>query len=70
MFYGCTGLTSISIPNSVTSIGYNVFYGTAWYDKQPEGIVYAGKYVYNYKGTMATNTSIVETHQLSYKMEH
>ncbi|MCR5152398.1 MAG: leucine-rich repeat domain-containing protein [Prevotella sp.] len=26
-FYGCTGLTSITIPNSVTSIGYQAFYG-------------------------------------------
>ena len=26
-FYGCTGLTSITIPNSVTSIGYDAFYG-------------------------------------------
>ena len=26
-FYGCTGLTSITIPNSVTSIGSSTFYG-------------------------------------------
>ena len=26
-FYGCTSLTSITIPNSVTSIGYYAFYG-------------------------------------------
>ena len=26
-FYGCSGLTSITIPNSVTSIGYHAFYG-------------------------------------------
>jgi len=26
-FYGCRGLTSISIPNSVTNIGYNAFNG-------------------------------------------
>ena len=29
-FYGCSGLTSVTIPNSVTSIGYNAFYETAW----------------------------------------
>ena len=25
-FYGCSGLTSVSIPNSVTSIGYSAFW--------------------------------------------
>ena len=58
-FGGCTGLTSITIPNSVTSIGGNVFEGTAWYDNQPNGLVYAGKVAYKYKGTMPDNTAIV-----------
>ncbi len=57
-FYGCTGLTSITIPNSVTSIGYRAFYGTVWYNNQPDGVVYAGKVLYEYKGTMPSNTSI------------
>ena len=26
-FRGCSGLTSVTIPNSVTSIGYGAFYG-------------------------------------------
>ena len=26
-FYGCNGLTSITIPNSVTKIGWSTFYG-------------------------------------------
>jgi len=57
-FYKCSGLTSISIPNSVTSIGDNAFYGTAWYDNQPNGLVYAGKVAYKYKGTMPKSTVI------------
>ena len=57
-FRDCSGLTSITIPNSVTSIGYDAFYGTAWYENQPNGLVYAGKVVYEYKGKMPANTSI------------
>ena len=59
MFYGCSSLANLVIPNSVTSIGTEAFYGTAWYDNQPDGVVYAGKVLYGYKGTMPANTSIV-----------
>ena len=58
-FSGCTGLTSVTIPDSVTSIGEYAFYNTAWYNNQPDGLVYAGKVAYQYKGTMPSNTSIV-----------
>ena len=58
-FYGCSGLTSVTIGNSVTSIGYEAFSGTAWYDEQPDGLVYAGKVAYTYKGTMPQGTKIV-----------
>ena len=58
-FLFCEALTSIEIPNSVTSIGYSAFIGTSWFDNQPDGLVYAGKVAYAYKGTMPENTSIV-----------
>ena len=57
-FYDCSGLTSVTIPNSVTSIGEYAFFDTAWYNNQPNGLVYAGKVAYKYKGTMPANTSI------------
>lgn len=57
-FYGCTGLASIEIPNSVTIIGDNAFHNTEWYYNQPDGLLYAGRVVYKYKGTMPENTSI------------
>jgi hypothetical protein len=57
-FFGCSGLTSVNIPNSVTSIGNGAFSGTAWYNNQPDGLVYAGLVAYKYKGTMPANTVI------------
>jgi len=57
-FFRCSGLTSITIPSSVTSIGEKALDGTAWYESQPDGLVYAGNIAYKYKGTMPANTSI------------
>ena len=58
-FIHCRNLSSITIPNSVTSIDSEAFYGTAWYDNQPDGLVYAGKVAYKYKGDMPENTTII-----------
>ena len=57
-FYNCSSLTSVTIPNSVNSIGASAFQGTAWYNNQPDGLVYAGKVAYYYKGKMPVNTAI------------
>lgn len=58
-FAGCKSLASIEIPSSVTSIGDYSFNNTAWYNNQPDGLVYIGNTAYKYKGTMPENTSIV-----------
>ena len=58
-FEHCPNLTSITIPNSVTYIGYQALHQTGWYENQPDGVIYAGKVAYAYKGTMTQDTSIV-----------
>ena len=57
-FESCENLTNITIPDSVTSI-HDAFEGTAWYNNHPDGLVYAGKVIYKYKGTLPKNTPII-----------
>ncbi|MBR5478052.1 MAG: leucine-rich repeat protein [Bacteroidaceae bacterium] len=57
-FSNITTLESVVIGNSVTTIGGGTFHGTTWYNNQPDGVIYAGKILYNYKGTMPANASI------------
>jgi hypothetical protein len=57
-FYDCESLTNITIPASVRSIGEGAFYNTAWLNSQLDGLVYVGKVLYTYKGTMPSNTVI------------
>lgn len=57
-FRDCNNLTSIIIPESVTSIGRDAFAGTAWYNNQPDGMVYAGKVLYKYKGDLVGESNI------------
>ena len=50
-FCNCSGLANITIGDNVTKIDSNAFSNTAWYNNQPDGLVYAGKVAYEYKGT-------------------
>ncbi len=51
-------LITIDLPNKLQSLDGLAFHGTAWYDKQPNGVVYIEKALYNYKGTMPANTKV------------
>ena len=57
-FSGCSKLKSINFPDSLTIIKHNPFSETAWYDNQPDGLVYAGKVAYKYKGQISKNSKI------------
>ena len=49
VFQNCTNLTQIKISESVKSIGEFAFYNTAWYNAQPDGMVYLDNIAYVYK---------------------
>ena len=57
-FYNCSNLSLIEFPNGVKHIGEDAFWGTAWYEKQPKGMLYAGNVFYEYKGGMPADTRL------------
>ena len=64
-FQDCGNLLDIEIPDSVETIGgyalgteKNNGENTAWYDNQNDGVVYAGKVLYKYKGEMPEGSVI------------
>jgi len=57
-FYDCTGLSEFNIPNSITYIGGMAFNNTAWYDHQPNGLIYLGPFAYSYKGELPEGSHI------------
>jgi len=50
-FYQCEELSSISIGDSVKEIDGLAFSGTAWYDAQPNGILYLDNWLVDVKGS-------------------
>ena len=63
VFNGCTSLqtiTGISQLEEIGSSAFNVTYDTfiPWYNNLPDGLLYLGKVLYKYKGTMPENTSV------------
>ncbi len=46
-------LFEIVIPDTVVNLGENIFSNTAWYNCQPDGIIYIGTTAYEFKGSPA-----------------
>lgn len=57
-FCRCPQLSDITFPTSARFVGFDAFANTAWYNNQPDGIVYAGNIAYKYKGEMTSPTPI------------
>ena len=60
-FNNCTSITDFTIPAAVTLIGGYAFQNTAWWNEQPDGIVYKDDWCLRYKGEKPySGISIVE----------
>ena len=50
VFEKCTNLTDIVFPDNLEYIGAFAFHETAWFEAQPDGVVYIGNIAHTYKG--------------------
>ncbi len=55
-FDGCTKLSDITLPESLVYIGQNTFKNTAWFENQPEGMIYINNIAYRYKGDVCSES--------------
>lgn len=49
-FYGCSNLKSFNLPDSLIELESGSFTGTAWYEEQPDGIIYKDNVFFEVKG--------------------
>lgn len=57
-FDGCDSLKNIYFPSSLMVIDRYALDSTAWYDNQPDGVVYAGNIAYSLKGDYPTDVIV------------
>ena len=57
-FARCALLEDVKLSENVRSVGPSAFADTAWYNAQPDGMVYINKIAYKYKGVMPGNTTV------------
>ena len=60
-FSGFEKLSTINVPNSLTSIGQYAFFDTPWYNNHPDGeVVYLGKWAYGLKGMEGADVVLLD----------
>ena len=57
-FANSTALAEIDVPTSLVHVGGTAFDNTAWYNEQPEGMVYLEHILYKYKGALPNNAEL------------
>jgi hypothetical protein len=55
---GCANLTDMTLPTSFNTADLHCLDDTPWYSNQPDGVVYAGKAAYAYKGSIPSDGHI------------
>ena len=65
-FMNCYSLKDVTMSKNLTYIGSGAFSSTTWYIEQDDGIIYMGKTVYRYRGTMPEDTSITIADGVTY----
>jgi len=58
-FLNSINLATINASSSIERIGSYAFFGTAWDEAQPDGVVYFNNHLLYYKGIMPDNTEII-----------
>ncbi len=59
-FCDCSSLSSINIPSSVSSVGSDAFYNTAWYNSQPDGLIYKDNILLATKGEYLSGDVVID----------
>ena len=57
-FNSCENLEEITLPGNLSRLDANSFNNTAWYNSQPDGVLYLGTYAVGYKGEMPSDAEI------------
>lgn len=59
-FYMCGELSEIEFPDTLIEVNRTAFKDTAWFDDQPDGIVYTGRNAYAIKGAIPTDVVLAD----------